>query len=126
MNPSRVFLAASLLIVVPCISAQDTEDDLIRVPELVRECESCHGPRGVSNQDDIPTLAGQPADDILDSLAQFYFYERHCPTTKYRHGDHENPPDLNMCNISSALSQAEKMALAEHFAAQTVPEPSQE
>ena len=29
------------------------------ISELVSECEACHGPAGVSNAEDVPSLAGK-------------------------------------------------------------------
>ena len=87
------------------------------LPLLIKLCESCHGPGGVSTDADIPSLAGQSADRIRESMEAFYFYERHCPTTTDRHGEREGAP-LNMCSIASTLSDEEVDALAAHFAAQ--------
>ena len=98
--------------------AQEPAADIaVDLDALVAECESCHGPKGVSDQDDIPTLAGQDAEKLLASLEQFYYYERHCPTTTYRHGDKPKTP-LNMCNIAGSLGDEEKQALVDYFARQ--------
>jgi sulfide dehydrogenase cytochrome subunit len=85
--------------------------------ELIEECEACHGPKGVSDQEDIPSLAGKPAADIKEAIGQFYFYERHCPTTTYRHGDKPASP-MNMCNIAGRLNDEEVEALSLYFEAQ--------
>ena len=81
----------------------------------IDECEACHGSGGVSTQEDIPSLAGQDAEVLYQALEAFYFYERHCPTTTYRHGDRPKTP-LNMCNVANTLGDEDKRALAEHFA----------
>lgn len=91
------------------------------LPALIAECESCHGPGGVSDQPDIPSLAGKSVGYIQESIDQFYFYERHCPTTTYRHGEHEYSPPMNMCSIASGLSDEEVLALGEYFSAQAPP-----
>jgi sulfide dehydrogenase cytochrome subunit len=85
--------------------------------KLVEECEACHGAGGVSAEDDVPTLAGRDAVELLDTLDQFRFYERHCTTTTYRHGDRPKTP-LNMCNVANTLSEDDRMGLAEYFAKQ--------
>lgn len=94
------------------------ENEAVDVGALVEECESCHGPGGVSTEDDIPSLAGRDADELLKFIEQFYYYERHCPTTTYRHGDKPKTP-MNMCNVASSLSTDEKRALVDHFAGQS-------
>lgn len=81
---------------------------------LIAECESCHGPHGVSDQSDVPSLAGKKPDEIEAALDEFYYYERHCTTTTYRHGDRPRTP-LNMCNVANTLSKEDKKAIAEYF-----------
>jgi len=114
-----------LVLVIPAL-ASGPEDQRLQtlgqdVAAVIEECESCHGPGGVSDQEDIPSLAGLPVEDIQASLDEFYFYERHCPTTTYRHGEHEYSPPMNMCSIASGLSDEEVLALAEYFSAQPAP-----
>lgn len=99
-------LALGLLFAAPAL-AQDLQ-------ELIAECESCHGPGGVSTEADVPSLAGKSATYLREVLEQFYYYERHCPTTTYRHGDRPKTP-LNMCNVANTLSEEDKQALAEYF-----------
>jgi sulfide dehydrogenase cytochrome subunit len=81
----------------------------------IDECEACHGKGGVSTQEDIPSLAGRPAEVLFEALEAFYYYERHCTTTTYRQGDRPKTP-LNMCNVANTLSAEDKKAIAEHFA----------
>lgn len=86
--------------------------------EVVSECEACHGPAGVSSEADIPSLAGKSVTYIREMLDQFYYHERHCRATTYRHGDRARTP-LSMCNVANSLSEEEKQALAEFFASQS-------
>jgi sulfide dehydrogenase cytochrome subunit len=95
------------------------------MPDLVSECEACHGPGGVSSEPDVPSLAGSSVNYLREMLDQFYNYERHCKTTTYRHGERAKTP-LSMCNVASGLSEAEKQALAEHFANVPVPAAAEE
>jgi len=87
------------------------------LPEIVSECEACHGPGGISTEEDIPSLAGKSVTYLREMLDQFYNYERHCNATTYRHGDRAKTP-MSMCNVANSLSEEEKQALAEHFASQ--------
>jgi len=69
--------------------------------ELAEACDSCHGPQGVSSDNDVPTIAGQ----------------------LYRHGDTAKP-ETTMCNISKALSDDDIEALSKYYEAQKfVPAP---
>ena len=102
-------LAAGLAYALP-VGGQDLK-------ELVAECEACHGPGGVSAQDDVPSLAGKSRAYLREVLEQFYFYERHCPTTTYRSGDRPKTP-LNMCGVANSLSGEDRQALAAYFSNQ--------
>ncbi len=110
MQILRYALIALLLTVATNAAAQDLQTQ-------IQECEACHGPGGVSTEDDIPSLAGMDAAELTNSLEEFYFYERHCTTTTYRYGDRPKTP-LNMCNIANVLSEKDRVALGEYFARQ--------
>lgn len=114
---SIVAVAGVLLNCQPALG-QEVEPDVISIPKLLELCETCHGAKGVSERSDVPSLAGQSVDSIMQSMNAFYFEERHCPEVEARSETRAESPSLNMCNISGSLSQTEKMALAEHFAAQ--------
>lgn len=86
------------------------------VTERVGECEACHGSRGISTEDDVPSLAGKSVSYLLEMLNQFTYYERHCSTTTYRDGDRARTP-TSMCNVANSLSEQDKRALAEYFSA---------
>lgn len=111
-----------ILLLIPVISftqldmvAEDLEQE-VDLEALIRQCEGCHGPNGKSGRDDIPDLAGKPVGKIEESIAQFYYYERHCPTKTPQYDDREGNP-MNMCAIANSLSTAEIKKLAKHFAA---------
>jgi len=110
MQILRYTLIALLLMVATIAAAQDLQTQ-------IQECEACHGPGGVSTEDDVPSLAGVDATELTNSLEEFYFYERHCTTTTYRHGDRPKTP-LNMCNIANVLSADDRVALGEYFSRQ--------
>lgn len=84
---------------------------------LVAECEACHGPGGVSAEDDVPSLAGMSRADLVEAIEAFYFYERHCSNTTYRSDDRPKTP-MNMCNVANTLSTEDREALADYFSAQ--------
>jgi len=69
----------------------------------------------VSTDADVPSLAGRKPEELEAALDEFYYYERHCTTTTYRHGDRPRTP-LNMCNVANTLSTEDKKAIAEYFA----------
>jgi sulfide dehydrogenase cytochrome subunit len=106
LNRIVIALTAGLLL-AGSAAAQGLQDQ-------IAECESCHGPGGISSEADVPSLAGKSVAYLREVLDQFYYFERHCPTTTYRHGDRPKTP-LNMCNVANTLSEEDKQALAEYF-----------
>jgi len=88
---------------------------------LVQVCENCHGPNGAApTHAGVPVIAGKSAEDILQALEQFYFYERHCPDVEYRNKDGDKVIQ-NMCEITNGLNRQEALALGRHFEAQKPP-----
>lgn len=113
MNHVIVAAAAFLLLLSGPLPAQDNASrDL---DSLIAECEACHGPGGVSAEDDVPSLAGMPQADLTAAIEEFYYYERHCTTTTYRSDDRPKTP-MNMCNVANTLSTKERERIAAYFA----------
>lgn len=106
-----IALALAVTLVLPSAATAGAQE----LQELIAECEACHGPGGVSTEEDVPSLAGKSPAWLREVLEQFYFYERHCPTTTYRSGDRPKTP-TNMCGIANTLSAEDREALANHFA----------
>ena len=119
-----MLVLAALCAALPPVPAAAQEADApkqdAQLQALISECEACHGPDGVSTEADVPSLAGQSATYLRELLNQFYYYERHCPTTTYRHGDRPKTP-LNMCNVANTLSEQDKEALADYFSSRELP-----
>ena len=88
------------------------------ITTLVKQCEDCHGKNGVSDQDDVPTIAGISAPVHGDYLLAYQEKSRPCHKSKYRHGD-TTRPETDMCETASKLKQPDIDALAKHFSEQT-------
>jgi sulfide dehydrogenase cytochrome subunit len=86
------------------------------VATLVKQCEDCHGKNGVSQSEDIPTIAGISAPIHGDFLLAYQEKSRPCPSSKFRQGD-TTRPETDMCAVAAKLSAADVEALADHFAA---------
>lgn len=87
------------------------------VAALAAPCEDCHGKNGVSQADDVPTIAGISAPVHGDFLLAYQEKARPCRASRYRHGD-TSRPETDMCAVAAKLSEADVAALTEHFAAQ--------
>lgn len=85
-------------------------------------CESCHGQAGATARDDVPSLAGRPATEILAEMERFYFYERHCPDVPVDQSD-AGKGNMSMCDVTNQMNKAEAMALARYFEDGSLPAP---
>ncbi len=88
-----------------------------RLAELVELCEGCHGPGGVSTREDVPSLAGRPADELFAEIERFYFYERICPDVPVDEKDAAGG-HMSMCNVTNRMTREEGKALSSYFEAQ--------
>jgi sulfide dehydrogenase cytochrome subunit len=86
------------------------------VSSIVKDCEDCHGPKGVSTSEEIPTIAGISSGVHEDYLLTYQEKGRPCPKSEYRHGDTKRPA-TDMCTVAGKLSEADIKAVAAHFAA---------
>jgi sulfide dehydrogenase cytochrome subunit len=107
------FLCLSMLTLAVGFSGSALCADLAA---LTAECESCHGPNGVSAHGDVPSIGGQPKDFIDDTLHSFQVWGRPCIKSLYRHGD-TSKPKTDMCKIASGLSEEDIVALSGHYSA---------
>jgi sulfide dehydrogenase cytochrome subunit len=85
------------------------------VDALMKGCNDCHGPGGVSQSSDVPSLAGLPEFVHSDALYVYRDEERPCTESKYRHGDTARPA-ISMCAVAAKLSDDEIDAVAAAYA----------
>lgn len=83
---------------------------------LIESCNGCHGDDGVSQWNDVPTIAG--IDPFVHSDALWVYQEkgRPCAMGAFRQGD-TSRPETNMCDVAAELSDEQIEAIAEHYAA---------
>lgn len=110
------YLLLFLLLLPIMLFAEDGVQE-VDLPALIKQCEGCHGPNGDSTREDVPSLSGKPISLIEESMAQFYYFERHCPGKRPQTESGEGAA-TSMCSIASTLSDAEVLALAQYFNAQ--------
>ena len=85
------------------------------VDALMKGCNDCHGPGGVSQASDVPSLAGFPEFVQSDALYLYRDEERPCTESKYRHGDTARPA-TSMCAVAAELSDDDIDAVAAAYA----------
>ncbi|MCA0936075.1 cytochrome c-553 [Vibrio alginolyticus] len=83
-------------------------------PELIErlECEACHGPGGVSQNTNIPSIAGLPEFNFVDQMLK-YGEGRPAGTVNHVHGDTSKTGDMG--TIVKSLSEEEVEELAAHY-----------
>jgi sulfide dehydrogenase cytochrome subunit len=86
------------------------------IDEVVGHCEDCHGPGGISEHSDVPTIAGQHVKFLEKTLRTYQVWGRPCIKSNYRHGD-TSRPKTDMCKIAEALTGEDRKALSAHFSA---------
>jgi len=88
------------------------------IAALTPECESCHGPGGVSANSDMPSIAGQSREYISKSLRSFQMWDRPCIKSAYRYGD-TSRPKTDMCKVVEGLAYEDIDAISEHYSQQS-------
>jgi len=87
------------------------------IETLAGDCDSCHGPQGVSSESDMPTIAGQTAAYTQSPMRPYQIWGRPCIKSAYRHGD-TSKPVTTMCKIAEDLDDQQIDALGQHYEAQ--------
>ncbi len=98
------------LFVMTFFSAASASD----IAAMMGQCNDCHGDNGVSQSNDVPTIAGIDAFGHADALLMFRENERPCSESKYQRGDTSRAP-TTMCAITADLSDDEIEALADAY-----------
>ena len=107
----RIAVWVSALCIGSAVQAKSFE-------EMVTFCEDCHGKDGVSQESDVPTIAGFSTVAISDILFAYQDGSRAAISSKFRSGDKARP-ETDMNEISKELSEEQIEQLAEHFASKT-------
>jgi sulfide dehydrogenase cytochrome subunit len=85
---------------------------------LTPVCNGCHGDNGVSVNNMVPTIAGQPFTLIEDNLLAFRDGERACDETPFMKGESVALVSA-MCAVVGTLGDNEITLLAEFYEQQT-------
>jgi len=83
---------------------------------IIAGCDGCHGENGVSQWNDVPTIAGIDAFVHSDALYVYRDEERPCAMSEYRRGATDKAA-TTMCAVTKDLSDDQIEAVAEHYAA---------
>lgn len=117
LTARKGFIALMLLLPITAFTAD--------LETLKSDCDSCHGPLGVSAHPDVPIIAGQTAEFITRTLEGFQLWDRPCVKCDYKTGG-KSGSRTDMCKIANTLSYEEIEALSDWYAGQTFVSASQE
>lgn len=106
MNILRIVLLTGLLLPAASYAAVDAK--------LAASCAECHGDKGVSTAQDVPTIAGISASVQTDWLKAYRAKSVPCPKVNYKSGDTSRQSD--MCTVAKDLSDAQITDLANYLA----------
>jgi sulfide dehydrogenase cytochrome subunit len=83
------------------------------VAKIAKQCDTCHGKKGVSKDANVPTIAGFSAENIEDILSQYQSGSRHAEVYTPKGG---KKSDMNA--ETKDMTAAEIKAIATHYATQ--------
>jgi sulfide dehydrogenase cytochrome subunit len=85
--------------------------------KLLQSCTDCHGNNGLSQAQEIPSIAGISSTVLEGALAGFKAKKLPCAKVSYQQGDTKRP-QTDMCTVTANLSDAQIKDLADHFSKQ--------
>lgn len=108
MKRQILFVFPMVMLGLPAAFAGD-------VDAIMKGCNDCHGDNGVSQWDDVPSIAGLPEFVHADALYVFRDSDRPCVESKYRQGDTSRAA-TTMCAVAGELSDDDIDAVAAAYA----------
>ena len=109
MSRIRFLVAACFAVFAVAVQADDMD-------AMIEDCNGCHGDDGVSQWDDVPSIAGLPQFSHADALYLYRDGERPCVDSDYRQGD-TSKAATNMCDVVADMDDDAIEAIADHYAA---------
>lgn len=88
-----------------------------KAPQSAEACSSCHNENGVSQDENIPTIAGASAFFLENQLLMFKEEARPCAAEEFDEEEHGGVAK-NHCALAKDLSEAEIGELSAYFADQ--------
>jgi sulfide dehydrogenase cytochrome subunit len=79
--------------------------------KLLQTCNDCHGNNGLSQSQEVPSIAGISSTVLEGALAGFKAKKLPCPKVSYQHGDTKRP-QTDMCSVTASFSDAQIKDLA--------------
>ncbi|MCR8916176.1 cytochrome c-553 [Marinobacter panjinensis] len=88
-----------------------------KAPPAAEDCASCHNKDGISEDEDIPIIAGASAFFLENQMLIFKEGARPCAKEEFGEEEHDGIAE-DHCDLAKALSEKEITELAAYFAEQ--------
>lgn len=98
------------------------------MPELAKTCAICHGENGLSDEPEVPIIAGASGFFLENQIAVFAEEARPCEADFFKEEAAEPEHDISAedhCALAAEVSDDEMVELAEYFAGEPF-EPAQQ
>lgn len=82
--------------------------------ELLQGCNDCHGTNGVSQQEQVPTIAGMSAFYLEEAMLAYQEGARACPPLEWKSKEHKSPAP-NMCELARELTAEQLQWLVQQY-----------
>ncbi|HXQ30662.1 MAG TPA: c-type cytochrome [Steroidobacteraceae bacterium] len=79
--------------------------------KLLQTCNDCHGNNGLSQSQQVPSIAGISSTVLEGALAGFKAKKLPCPKVSYQQGDTKRP-QTDMCTVTASFGDAQIKDLA--------------
>ena len=109
----RKLLASTTLLLAAAAAGQSTSDDIASV---LSACNACHGPDGISELTDVPTIAGLSVLVLWNAFYDYREGDRPCSSAP-NPPEHPGAPGMDMCVSAHGLAEEDIVGVAEHYAA---------
>lgn len=107
----RFFLGAAVLVTLNAFAGD--------LPEAGQVCADCHHENGISDDPEIPTIAGASSFFLENQLAVFSEEARPCEADIFEKKSQEQElPAADHCALAKSISDEDKTAIADYFAGQ--------
>ena len=105
-----------LFLVLSMVFVQTGTVSAAELDAMIETCNGCHGDDGVSQWNDMPTIAG--IDEFAHSEALYVYRDeaRPCAESAFRQGDTSRPA-TTMCAVVRDMTDEDIEAIAAHYAA---------
>ncbi len=114
INGIKIIINKILPPILTTVVAISSSFTMASTPDYILECMDCHGKDGISQDSDVPSIAGFSAVFIEETFAAYHYDMRNAVKSKYRYGDTSRKP-TDMKKIAEKLNEEQILKAAKFF-----------